>query len=138
MLDSLIAHHEAGHVTLSYLLGEMPETVTIRPDDTSDGRTEYLPVLARSLIRSAVTGTRKRDQKFIEANLIVRAAGPMAQALHMRGGPPVLFIDKGSWETFDGRGDYEVAEYLRESTRQFARPQPRGRGRTGARASAPA
>ena len=118
MLDNLIGFHESGHSVISYLLGEMPETVTIRPDDTSEGHTAYLPVLARSLIRSAATGTSKLDQKLIEANLIVRAAGPMAQALHMRGGPPVTFIDKGSWETFDGRTDYEVAQKLRESTRK--------------------
>jgi hypothetical protein len=118
MLDNLVAHHEAGHATISYLLGEMPETVTIRPDDTSDGHTAYLPGRARSLIRSAATGTRKLDQKYIEANLVVRAAGPMAQAVFMRRGSPVTFIDRDSWATFDGRQDYDVADYLREQTRQ--------------------
>jgi hypothetical protein len=43
-MDNLIAYHEAGHATISYLLGEMPETVTIRPSDTSDGHVELLPV----------------------------------------------------------------------------------------------
>ena len=118
MLDNLIAHHEAGHATLAFLLNEMPEKVTIRPDDTSGGHTEYLPVLARSLIRSAATGTRKLDQKYIEANLIVRAGGPMSQALFMRRGSPITFIDRDSWETFGGGTDYEVAEKLRERTRQ--------------------
>jgi hypothetical protein len=117
VLDNLIAHHEAGHVTLSWLLNEMPEKVTIRPDETSGGHCEYLPVLAGSLVRSAMTGTRKVDQKRIEANLIVRAAGPAAQARYMRGAP-VTFIDKGSWETFGGGTDYETSEYLREKTRQ--------------------
>jgi hypothetical protein len=117
-VDTLISYHEAGHCTISYLLGEMPEKVTIRPDETSGGHTEYLPVLARSLIRSAATGTRKLDAKYIEANMIVRAAGPAAQARFMRRGSPITFIDKGSWETFGGGTDYEVAEYLRESTRK--------------------
>lgn len=118
MLDSLSAHHESGHAVISFLLGEMPETVTIQPDATSDGHVEYLGVLARSLIRSAATGTSKWDQKRIEANLVVRAAGPMAQALHMRRGSPTTFIDRDSWATFDGAQDYDVAESLRENTRK--------------------
>ena len=115
MPDTLSAFHESGHATISFLLGEMPETVTIRPDDTSNGHTGLLPVMARSLVHAAATGTRKRDQKRIEAHLIVIAAGPMAQALHMRGAP-VTFLDWRSWETFGGANDYAVAKELRGST----------------------
>jgi hypothetical protein len=48
-MDALTAFHESGHATVSLLYGELPEHVTIRPDDDSGGHTALLGVEARAI-----------------------------------------------------------------------------------------
>jgi hypothetical protein len=53
------------------------------------------------------------------AGLVATAAGPAAQSLHMHRGRRLDFIDRDSWATFGGGGDYDDAEWIRGYTRQF-------------------
>jgi len=108
-MDTLTAHHEAGHAVASFLLGEMPDYVTIRPEGDTAGHMAYLSVESRAIARAAVYGSTQADRDRVTTWLVSTAAGPAAQALFMRRGSRLHFFDQQSWETFDGGGDYRRA-----------------------------
>jgi hypothetical protein len=114
-MDTLTAFHEAGHATVSFLLGEMPEQVTIRPEGDSLGHMRYLGVEARGIAEAAVRGSTKADRDRVMAYLISTAAGPAAQALKMRQGSRTVFFDQTSWETFDGGQDFAQADRVMQA-----------------------
>jgi hypothetical protein len=113
MTSALTSYHESGHSTLSFLLGEMPEEVTIRPEGNSLGHTRYLSVESRAIAEAAVLGRTSSDRDRVTRFLITTAAGPCAQALYMRGSR-TNFIDEKSWEIFDGADDYRKVERVLE------------------------
>jgi ATP-dependent Zn protease len=51
MTDRLSAFHEAGHAVISLLLGELPDSASIRAEGDSLGHTRYLSVEARAIPR---------------------------------------------------------------------------------------
>lgn len=107
--DSLTAFHEAGHATVSYLLGEMPEEVAIRaemlPGGESLGHTRYLSVESRAIAEAAVLGNSKQDRERVMRFLLATTAGPIAQSRFMRG-PGASFFDQVGWEIFGGADDH--------------------------------
>jgi hypothetical protein len=114
----LNAYHEAGHAVVGLLLGKSPEETTIRPgDDGSGGHTLYLGE-ARSIIAAAERGDVDFARQRTMAGLIATAAGPAAQAMHMRGGR-TYFLDRDSWATFGGASDFDAAEWILNATRNF-------------------
>jgi hypothetical protein len=88
-MDALSAYHEGGHSTVSFLLGEMPEEVTIRaeelPEGLSEGHTRYLGVEARAIAEAAVLGRSPADRERVTRFLIGVAAGPVAKSYYQRG-----------------------------------------------------
>jgi hypothetical protein len=107
-MDQLSAWHEGGHASVSYLLGEMPDLATIHVEGDSLGHTQLLGVEARAIAEAAVrggAGDRERVSRF----LVGLAAGPAAQALKMRNGRRLSFLDQGTWENFGGSKDFELA-----------------------------
>src|SRR4029450_9127314 len=78
---ALSAVHEAAHATVSCLLGEMPEEVTIRleelPEGLSEGHTRYLGVESRAIAEAAVFGRSPADRERVMRFLIGVAAGPV-------------------------------------------------------------
>jgi len=106
-MDTLIAYHEAGHATVAFLLGALPETVTIRSDGESAGHMAYLPVEARSITKSVVFGRTPEDRQRVMAFLVANAAGACSQALYQRRGTRAGLFDQVGWEVFDGGQDYE-------------------------------
>jgi hypothetical protein len=113
MTNALTSYHESGHAAISFLLGEMPEEVTIRPEGDSLGHTRYLSVESRAIAEAAVLGRTSSDRDRVTRFLITTAAGPAAQALYMRGSR-ANFIDEKSWEIFDGADDYRKVEHVVE------------------------
>jgi hypothetical protein len=109
MTDRLSAFHEAGHAVISLLLGELADSASIRAEGDSLGHTRYLSVEARAIAEAAVRGSTQADRDRVMAYLVGTAAGPAAQALHMRG-TRIDFLDQASWETFGGSRDYQQAE----------------------------
>jgi hypothetical protein len=105
-MDALVSYHEAGHSTVAFLLGSMPEEVTISPDGDSSGHMSYLPVEARIITESAMFGRTQADRSRVMKFLVTNAAGAAAQALYQRGTRGGLF-DQVGWEVFDGKQDYE-------------------------------
>jgi hypothetical protein len=105
-MDTLTAFHEAGHATVSLLYGEMPDTVTIRPDDDSAGHTALLGVEARAILKAAVRGRTPEDRDRVTRYLVGVAAGPAAQAFFMRRGGRVNFDNANTWSLFGGSQDY--------------------------------
>jgi hypothetical protein len=116
-MDALSAYHESGHATISFLLGEMPEEVTIRaeelPEGLSEGHTRYLGVEARAIAEAAVLGRTKADRDRVMRFLISTAAGPCAQAYYQRGSRG-SFFDQTGWEIFGGAMDYRQAVRVTE------------------------
>lgn len=108
-MDTLSAYHEAGHATVSLLYGELPDSASIIAEGDSLGHTQYLSVEARAIAEAAF-GSTQADRDRVMAYLVGLAAGPAAQALHMRRGSRVNFIDGDSWATFGGVNDYRQAE----------------------------
>lgn len=108
MTDRLTSIHEAGHSTLGYLLGEMPEVVSIKTEGYSLGHVQYLGVEADAIARAAVLGRRNVDRDRVMSNLISTAAGPVAQALHMGGARSIPF----PWTTYGGMADHSQATKL--------------------------
>jgi hypothetical protein len=117
-MDALTAFHESGHATVSFLLGEMPEEVTIRaeelPEGLSEGHTRYLGVEARAIAEAAVLGRSPGDRERVTRFLIGTAAGPLAQSYYMRG-PGASFMDEEAWVLFGGAMDYRQAVRITES-----------------------
>jgi len=111
-MDVLTAHHEAGHAVVSFLLGEMPDYVTIRAEGDTAGHMAYLPIEARAIARAAVYGSTQADRDRVTTWLVSVAAGPAAEALKMRRGSRLHFFDQKSWETFDGGHDYRKASKI--------------------------
>jgi hypothetical protein len=109
MSEELSAFHEAGHAAISVLLGELPEEASIIEQGQSDGHTTYLPVEARAIAEAAFGGTDE-DQARVTAYLVGLAAGPCAQALHMRQGRRLEMAEPDTWEIFDGGQDYAQLE----------------------------
>lgn len=101
-MDVLSAFHEGGHCTISFLLGELPDSASIRPEGDSLAYTAYLPVEARAIAEAAIRGSTDADRERVTRDLISNAAGPAAQALKMRGGSRTGFFASTSWETFGG------------------------------------
>jgi hypothetical protein len=116
-MDALSAYHESGHATVSFLLGEMPEEVTIRPEELpeglSEGHTRYLGVEARAIAEAAVLGRSPADRERVMRFLISTAAGPCAQAYYQRGSRG-SFFDQTGWEIFGGAMDYRQAVRVTE------------------------
>jgi hypothetical protein len=110
-MDQLTAFHEAGHAVVSFLLGELPDYVTIRPSPSEGmaGHTSYLGAESRAIARSVVYGSTDADRDRVTTWLVSTAAGPASQALFMRRGYRTNFLDQQSWETFDGGIDYRKA-----------------------------
>jgi hypothetical protein len=106
--DRLSAYHEAGHSTLGYLLGQLPERISIRTQGDSQGHVQYLAVEAESIARAALVGTRDIDRDRVMQNLVATAAGPVAQAKVMGGVRSYPF----AWTRFDGMHDHAVATRL--------------------------
>jgi hypothetical protein len=121
MMDTLSAYHEAGHATVSLLLGEMPDSASIAveelPEGVSEGHTRYLGVEARAIAEAAVLGRTKVDRERVTRYLIATAAGPAAQALYMRRGSRASLFDQTSWDIFGGSMDYQQAERVLEKAR---------------------
>jgi hypothetical protein len=109
VVDKLSAFHEGGHAAISLLLDEFPDEASIRIEGDSLGHTSYLPVEARLIAEAAVTGSTQADRDIVMRYLVALAAGPVAQALHMRGSQ-TIFFDQTSWETFGGGQDFAQAE----------------------------
>jgi hypothetical protein len=109
-MDVLSAFHEAGHATLSLLLGELPDSASIRIEGDSLGHTQYLPVEARAIAEAAVLGSTEADKDRVMRYLVGLAGGPAAQALYMRHGDRTNFLDQDSWATFGGVKDYQQVE----------------------------
>jgi hypothetical protein len=118
-MDVLSAFHEAGHATLSLLLGELPDSASIRIEGDSLGHTKYLPVEARAIAEAAVLGSTQADRDRVMAYVIGLAAGPAAQALYMRRGDRINFLDQYSWKTFGGSKDYRQAERVMGTARSL-------------------
>jgi hypothetical protein len=118
-MDTLTAYHESGHATIGLLLEKSPEDVSIqfRDTDSSEGHTRFLSE-AGVIIRAAGQGNVDFARDRTMASLIATAAGPAAQAMHMRGGR-TYFLDRDSWEIFGGVRDFEAAEGILGMTRQF-------------------
>jgi hypothetical protein len=114
-MDALTAFHEAGHATVSFLLGEMPEEVSIKAEGDSLGHTRYLRVEARA-IAEAVLGNTKADQDRVWRFLVSTCAGPVAQSIYQRG-PGASFMDETAWDIFNGGGDYRQAQLAFENAR---------------------
>ena len=112
-MNTLTSFHEAGHSAISFLLGEMPEEVTIRPEGNSLGHTRYLSAESRAIAEAAVLGRTQGDRDRVTRFLITTASGPAAQAIFMRG-TRANFIDEKSWEIFDGADDYRKVERVLE------------------------
>jgi hypothetical protein len=108
-MDQLSAWHEAGHATVSYVLGEMPDLATIHVEGDSLGHTQLLGVEARAIAEAAVLGRSPADRERVSRFLVGVAAGPAAQALKMRGGSRTPFLDQTTWENFGGSKDFEIA-----------------------------
>jgi hypothetical protein len=108
-MDQLSAWHEAGHATVSYLLGEMPDLATIHVEGDSLGHTQLLGVEARAIAEAAVRGSGVGDRSRVMCFLVGLAAGPASQAFKMRQGRRLSFLDQGTWENFGGSKDYEMA-----------------------------
>jgi hypothetical protein len=108
-MDLLSSYHEAGHATVSYLLGEMPDLATIHVEGDSLGHTQLLGVEARAIAEAAVRGNGAGDRERVMRYLVGLAAGPAAQALKMRQGRRLFFYDEGQWDLFGGSKDYELA-----------------------------
>jgi hypothetical protein len=108
-MDTLTAYHEAGHATISLLLGESPDYATIEATDDMAGHMAYLPVESRAIAWSSVYGKSLEDQDRVLDWLVATASGPASQALYMRRGSRVHFLDKDSWETFGGGIDFRKA-----------------------------
>jgi hypothetical protein len=108
-MDVLSSFHEAGHATVSYLLGEMPDLATIHVEGDSLGHTQLLGVEARAIAEAAVGGSGDRDRSRVRRFLVGVAAGPAAQALKMRGGSRTPFLDQTTWENFGRSKDFEIA-----------------------------
>ncbi len=108
-MDVLTAFHESGHATVSFLLGELPEEVTIRPamlpGGESLGHTKYLSVESRAIAEAAVLGRTKADRDRVMRFLISTAGGPIAQSIYQRG-PGAGFFDEVGWGVFGGADDY--------------------------------
>jgi hypothetical protein len=66
---------------------------------------EYLPIEARQITKSAMFGRTEKDKQRVMQFLVANAAGPAAQAMHMRQGRRANLDSKTSWETFAGAGD---------------------------------
>jgi hypothetical protein len=116
-MDALTAYHEAGHATISFLLGEMPEEVTIRaeelPEGLSEGHTRYLGVVSRAIAEAVVLGRTPADRERVMRFLISTAAGPCAQSYYQRGDRG-SFFDQTGWEIFGGAMDYRQAVRVTE------------------------
>jgi len=108
-MDTLSSFHEAGHATVAYLLGEMPDRATIHVEGDSLGHTQLLGVEARAIAEAAVRGYGADDRERVMRYLLGLAAGPAAQALHMRQGRRLTFYDQEQWDLFGGSRDYELA-----------------------------
>jgi hypothetical protein len=108
-MDQLSAWHEAGHATVSYVLGEMPDLATIHVEGDSLGHTQLLGVEARAIAEAAVRGSGAGDRERVMRFLVGLAAGPCSQVLKMRGGRRINFLDQTSWDNFGGSKDYEMA-----------------------------
>jgi hypothetical protein len=114
MTDVLSSFHEGAHATISFLLGSLPDVVTIRSDGDSAGHMEYLPGEAREIAKATVLAGTGADKAVLMRFLLSAAAGPAAQALKMRG-KRVAFLDEDSWATFSGGRDYATAASVRQS-----------------------
>jgi hypothetical protein len=116
-MDALSSYHESGHATISFLLGEMPEEVTIRaeelPEGLSEGHTRYLGVEARAIAEAAVLGRSPADRDRVMRFLIGVGAGPVAQSYYQRG-PGASFMDEEAWSIFGGAMDYRQAVRVTE------------------------
>jgi hypothetical protein len=112
-MDTLTSFHEAGHAAISLLLDEFPDGASIRaeelPEGLSLGHTRYLPVEARLIAEAALFGNTPADRDRVMRYLVALAAGPAAEAFHMRGSR-TIFLDQQSWETFGGAMDFRQAE----------------------------
>jgi hypothetical protein len=117
-MDTLTAYHEAGHATISLLLGEFPDSAAISVEGDSLGHTSYLPVEATAVARSALFGSTDADQERVRSYLLGLAAGPCAHALKMRGSRHI-FIDADSWGIFGGGQDYAQFEQVRGIARRL-------------------
>lgn len=109
MTDRLSSFHEAGHATVSYMLGELPERVSIRTEGNSLGHVAYLQVEAEAIARAAVLGKRDVDRVTVMRNLVATAAGPVAQA-KATGGVHRSF--PFPWTMHGGMGDHAQATRL--------------------------
>jgi hypothetical protein len=118
-MDTLTAYHEAGHATISLLLGEMPDSASIEVQGDSLGHTAYLGAEATAIARSAVLGSTDADRDRVSAYLVGLAAGPAAHALKMRRGYRVNFIDADSWSTFGGGQDYAQLQRVLGTARRL-------------------
>jgi hypothetical protein len=114
-MDALTAFHESGHTTISFLLGEMPEEVSIKAEGDSLGHMRYLRVEARA-IAEAVLGNTKADQDRVWRFLVSTCAGPVAQSVYQRG-PGASFMDETAWDIFNGGRDYRQAQLALEKAR---------------------
>jgi hypothetical protein len=117
-MDTLSAYHEAGHCVVSLLLGELPDSASIRAEGDSLGHTRYLPVEARAIAEAAVLGSTQADRDRVMAYLVGLSAGPAAQAFYMRGAP-INFLDQTSWDTFGGSKDYQQADRVMGKARSL-------------------
>jgi hypothetical protein len=111
-MDALTAVHEAGHATVSLLYGELPDRVTIRPDDDSAGHTALLGVEGRSILEAAIRGRTRKVRDRVMRYLVGVAAGPAAQAFFMRRGGRVNFDNGNTWSLFGGSQDYKQLEFF--------------------------
>jgi hypothetical protein len=111
-MDTLTAFHESGHATVSLLYGELPDRVTIRADGDSDGHTALLGVEARAILEAAVRGRTRKDRNRVMSYLVGVAAGPAAQARHMRRGVRVNFDNVDTWATFGGSKDFKQLAFF--------------------------
>jgi hypothetical protein len=111
-MDTLTAYHEAGHATVSLLYGELPDRVTIRADRDSAGHTALLGVEARAILQAAIRGRTAAHRDRVMRYLVGVAAGPAAQALHMRRGVRVNFDAANTWATFGGSQDYGQLDFF--------------------------
>jgi hypothetical protein len=87
----------------------MPDLATIHVEGDSLGHTQLLGVETRAIAEAAVRGSGAGDRQRVMRFLLGVAAGPAAQALHMRQGRRTGFFDQTTWETFGGSRDYEMA-----------------------------
>jgi hypothetical protein len=115
---NLSSYHEAGHSVIALLLGSLPETVSIHPDDESNGRMEYLPVEARVITESIMFGNTEADRQRVLAFLLANAAGAAALCLYMRGNR-VSLDNRNSWATFHGSQDFDRAVSLMGSAKRL-------------------